>query len=88
MANLRIVIWALTVTVRILIRETGYLTVEVAGVRHNRGSGDAKKKQQGKECGGLQQLTTPREHISARALQWESAPEMLHFSPVRAILII
>lgn len=31
MANLRIVIWALTVTVRVLIREAGYLTVEVWG---------------------------------------------------------
>ena len=87
MANLQIVVWALTVTVRVLIRETGYLTVEVGGVR-SRGPGDAKKEQQGKECGGLQQLTTPREHISARALQRESAPEMLHFSLVRAILII
>lgn len=45
MANLRIVIWALTVTVRVLIRETGYLTLEVEDVRHNRGSGDAKKEQ-------------------------------------------
>lgn len=47
MAILRIVIWVLTVTVRVLIRETGYRTVEVGGVRQNRGPGDAKKEQQG-----------------------------------------
>lgn len=80
------IVWALTVTVRVLIRETGYLTVEVGDVRQNRGPGDAKKEQQGKECGGLQQLTTPREHISPHALRRESAPEMFHYSPVRAIL--
>lgn len=80
------IVWALTVTVRVLIRETGYLTVEVRDVRQNRGPGDAKNEQQGKECGRLQQLTTPREHISPHALRGESVPEMLHFSPVRAIL--